>query len=342
MEHGAAELLTWRHSVFADAPFCFNMGNRGSKVERVVERTITVVVNKHKDRYDRDQLLLEKVLNAGIARILAQTGETLMAIGPSGSSKSSTLNTFYGTTFVTGTTVADCTRELTQQTAAGRIVIDTVGFLPTYGNIGKMFLLFFIRGVFPDYLVIPASTGRLADVQALAPFIRSHLLKGVIFNFNANVYYALKGHVSDEHAKMTALGFTPAQIPAASGAGAAPSPETVPPHVADMQKYVENNGWEGAFVVYPGAGPIARPTGSMRDRFLAEFFVDGKYKVKSYDDHMKDLDAGRNQMEMLRGILVDAIGGVNGLRDNAIVHEGATGDITSIVSALHEVNFLKG
>jgi len=295
------------------------MGGRGSRevhhyhtTERVVEKIIEKIINVDKDRYDQDQEFLASILNQGLPKI-ERSKKGVMTIGPSGTGKSTVLNIFYKANFKTGVSATDVTVEMTlgESQALGMVVCDTVGFLPTIANVGKMFVLFFHRGFFPDSLVYPASTDRIVDILTLQRLAEAGFIKVTIFPFNAKVYYAIEQY-SEPNAVKDALG--------------------EPKAIEEMRLFIDMAKISGHVSVFDGndSSPPA-PFGSMKDEFCQAFFKDGKYLPKSYEEHIRGVKAG-NQTEILRGVMVNAIAD---LHNHAKIEGGE-------VISIHECNYLKG
>jgi len=281
-------------------------------VEKIVEKVIEKVVNIDKDRYERDQKILESILNNGFLHISESDNRSIMSIGPSGTGKSTLLNLFYKTEFKASISSLDVTQEMTPYhfDALNMTIVDTVGFLPTLLNVGKMFLLFFHRKFFPDYLVYPSNNDRIVDIISLRQLIDLGLIKAVIFPFNAKVFYALKKrHIPEAEAKDEAL-----------------ERDVIP----EIQTFIRINKWEGHISIYNGENQSPAPMGSMKEVFLRTFFKDGKYRPTGYEEHMKNLKTNPN--ELLRGLLVDAI---NDLHNHAQMENDK-------IIRINECNFLKG
>lgn len=158
------------------------MGGRSSKtkvVTHTVEKVITKVVNMQQEHYEKDQKLLEAFLNKHYAVVAACEKVVSMTIGESGSGKSTSLKLFWKVDSTTGMGLKDVTQEFTPifSTFRNVLVVDTVGFLPSLANIGKLFVVLFYRELMPDWLVYIANNDRIVDVLTLKNFIDSGLVK---------------------------------------------------------------------------------------------------------------------------------------------------------------------
>lgn len=258
---------------------------------------MTKVVNIQKDHFDRDQEILAAILNDGYDKIskFNLDEETAMAIGPSGQGKSTTLNLFYGTEFAVGLSTGDCTREIImQRSPKGPWVIDSMGFLPTLRNIGRIFIALFLQGVLPDYFIYPAATDRIVDIISLQQLIPVGLFKVVLFPFSAKSYYVAKKFLKSETEEVAERKAISAAIE-----------ETT---VSDIQSFIKMTGYDAHISVFTGndrSSPIPHIEGSMRKALLNRFFSNGKYKPVSWEDHIGAVRTDAN--ELLRGLLIDGI-----------------------------------
>eukprot|EP01117_Protostelium_nocturnum_P014645 TRINITY_DN5595_c0_g1_i2.p1 TRINITY_DN5595_c0_g1~~TRINITY_DN5595_c0_g1_i2.p1 ORF type:complete len:241 (-),score=67.30 TRINITY_DN5595_c0_g1_i2:45-767(-) len=240
-----------------------------------------------------------------------------MAIGHSGTGKSTSLNIIFGTDFISGKSIQDVTVEMSsKKSKSGTTVIDTVGFLPNLSNVGKMFILFFVRRLFPDYLIYPAGAGRIVDVISLNQLLSQGYIKGVIFPFSANVYYSVEETyrecgVQDSKEKAMKKAVCKEIIQEINGA-------------------IKASGWDAHVKSFDG-NDFPKMDGSMRRVFLREFFVNEKYQKVSYEAHMNQVKT--NPKELLRGLLIDAVGALE---------KFAKFDGKGNVIKLNECGYLKG
>lgn len=300
-----------------------------------VTREVIKTVDVQELRYNEDQRVLAKLLDAAFAELMpSAAADTAASIGRKGTGKSTTLNAFFGTHFDARETVADCTQELTVELVEARSVVDTVGVLPSSANLGKLLLLFCIRHVLPDYFVMPVGAGRLDELDGLGAFVTSGFVRVILVPFNARTYYTLKEEgVADSVARQRALGLETKAI--AAGAAA----DAVLPHVKEMAAFVEHKAWTGNVVVYSGVeDAVPRPSGSMRQRFLTAFSQDGKFKTVPYSDHVRAMAAG-DASAALRALLLEAAAA---LRESGALRPDAGATVVAMIPALNEVTFLRG
>jgi len=190
-----------------------------------------------------------------------------MSIGNSGCGKSTILNIFYKSNFKTGKSIHDVTQEMTCEVINNMRIVDTVGFLPSLHNIGKMFILFFYRGFFPDYFIFPINNDRLEDVKTLRLLIDMGFIKTIVVPFNSKVYYNAKKYTTDINAFGDALS------------------EDL---VQSIKDYITASEWNGKVEVLQNA-EIPAVTGSMKNKFFSEFFQNGIYKPLNYEIHIEKI-----------------------------------------------------
>lgn len=266
--------------------------------------TVERVVNVDKARYEEDQELLAAIMDSA-ADAFRGEDTTIMAVGTTGSGKSTVLNVFFGGDFPAGESVLDVTCKSSARAAGGATLVDSVGFLPSLGNVGKMCVLFGVNRVLPHHLVIPAYTGRLVDLQALSGLIGAGLVTAVCVPFVAPTYYALL----EEGA-----------LPEAARRAALKTEQA-----ADMAALVHENHWEGKITIATDGAP-PQPAESMKAAFLAAFFCGGKFVRQSFEEHqagLKELGAAA----ILRGLMVDA---TRTLRRHASIEGGRVKKVSEL------------
>jgi hypothetical protein len=288
-------------------------------VEKEVIKVIEKIINIDKDKFETNQRILSAILNNGYSRIARASQETFMPIGPSGAGKSTTLNLFFGGNFVAKKDVVDVTRNFTITPLNNYQVIDSVGFLPTFTNIGKLFILFFHHGFFPDYFLYPASSDRVVDILYLQDVIRAGLVKIVVFPFKASSYYDLlrvlqQVGVPEEAAKRRAM------------------EESVDRSlVNEIERGLTMYQISAHIKAWNGSTPIAM-TGSMKTVFLENFFTNGQYKMVSYEDHQKAATE-REPVALLRAAMVNAISEIS--KFGSVNSNG-------LISSIDDCGFIKG
>jgi hypothetical protein len=120
-----------------------------------MKKAIQAMMEKNLKDFNERQEVLERILNHGRPLIEKQPhlGHIKMPVAPRGKGKSTVCNIFEGTKFETGDTLADVTVCMEAKVFPDKVIVDTVGMDVTLENIGKIFVLFFIHGIFPDYFI---------------------------------------------------------------------------------------------------------------------------------------------------------------------------------------------
>ena len=123
--------------------------------EKIFINAVERLLKRQKQEFDKRQEVLEHILNRGRPLIDKQPhlGHIKMPIAPRGKGKSTVCNIFEGTKFPTGDSTEDVTMCMESKVFPDKVIVDTVGMDVTLENIGKIFLLFFIHGIFPDYFI---------------------------------------------------------------------------------------------------------------------------------------------------------------------------------------------
>ena len=139
--------------------------------DAAMKKAIDAMMQKNLKDFNERQEVLERILNRGRPLIDAQPhlGHIKMPIAPRGKGKSTVCNIFEVPQddgvpkFETGDTLEDVTVCMEAKVFPDKVIVDTVGMDVTLENIGKIFLLFFIHGIFPDYFI------HIDDVRPTAP-----------------------------------------------------------------------------------------------------------------------------------------------------------------------------
>jgi hypothetical protein len=312
------------------------MGGGNSK-DKVAEELMKKKLAEFKQRQDD----LERILNRGRPLIEKQPhlGHIKMPVAPSGKGKSTVCNVFEGTSFPTGASRMDVTKCMEAKVFPDKVVVDTVGMDVNYENIGKIFLLFFIHGIFPDYFIHVNDDPRLASIAGVTDLMNVGLIKMCLVEFRAADFYEaieLKKPFASAIARGAGFEVVPSMKVEKLEAKLASDPknEEIKEELAEaeqkvivaerrnaqkeasnaeLERWIAHEDLASHFVYFnwqrdaEKKPPLPAPTGTMHTAFMAYFFDEaGRYKPAEYPEYIEGLER-RNPFELLRGLMIMAV-----------------------------------
>jgi hypothetical protein len=297
------------------------------------------------------QARLSRILNRGRPIIDKQPhlGHIKMPVAPRGKGRSTVCNVFENTSFPTGESLEDVTKCMEAKVFPDKVIVDTVGMDVTLENVGKIFLLFFIHGIFPDNLLLVDDTPRLGSIVSLLRFLKVGMVKACLVEFRAADYYREKERGRPER-EAIARGAGFEMYPTAkierleARLARDPHDEDAKQDLKETEKYMEilkernkhriqyksdlqswltRAGIASSCVSYTGLSMVLPvPEGSMREVFMRAFFdSEGHYKLQTYPEYIKGLEK-RNMTEIMRGLMLQAVHILG--QHSGVDHYGAT------------------
>jgi hypothetical protein len=119
--------------------------------------------------------------------------------GPSKNGATTVLNLLFGVNGPVAFEPGRTTQEIVTRRAQGAIkCYDSPGIDLHLDNLGKLFMLYLLRGRFPSHVVLPCPRADLQSLTTLIPFLRAGLLSVAIVLFDPQVYHIHQGTESQK------------------------------------------------------------------------------------------------------------------------------------------------
>ncbi|KAM9964977.1 hypothetical protein ACTFIW_004774 [Dictyostelium discoideum] len=310
---------------------CFGDADKIATKETI--KLVEKILDVKKEEFLKNQKILSEFMNKGyelISKNDFKCSSMGMGIGSSGCGKSTTLNLMHGNNFVTRKDIGDVTMQLSEPTQSVKYpntkVIDCVGFTPSLASFCKLILIFFQRGFFPDYFLYPSSNDRTEQIVTLYRMVRMDYVKIMVVPFSAKNYHSnielikeINPTISESEVDNTAL------KKAFNG--------DMVSHI--IEKLAEIKSIKGKVVVVDSLERVPEVIGSMKTKFLNEFFISGKFidtiTYEQFCENSSD-DNPISTKIFLYGLLVDAMKNLSSF---------AIYDKNGVLIGINELKFLK-
>ncbi|KAN0008565.1 hypothetical protein ACTFIU_009289 [Dictyostelium citrinum] len=283
---------------------CF--GDSDKIARNQTEKLVKEIIDVGKEEFLKNQDILKKYMNEGFGLMIKNDFECsrmVMGIGNSGCGKSTTLNVIHGNNFETGPGTNDVTTQISEPTRSENHpdtkVIDSVGFTPNLENFCKLILIFFQRGFFPDYFLYPTSNNRVVEMVNLFRMIKFDYVKIMVVPFSAKSFHIVNSKIEK---------YFPTNSESANKENALVEPKFAEELEKIKLKYRET--LKGNVTIVSSMDKIPELIGSMKIKFLKEFFIGGKFIESITYEQVCDNswnDDPESTKIFLYGLLVHAI-----------------------------------
>ncbi|KAM9981308.1 hypothetical protein ACTFIY_003623 [Dictyostelium cf. discoideum] len=300
-------------------------------------KLVEKIIDVKKEEFLKYQKILSEFMNKGyelISKKDFKCSSMVMGIGSSGG-KSTTLNLMHGNKFVTGMDSGDVTIQLSKPTQSTKYpdtkVIDCVGFTPSLASFCKLILIFFLRGFFPDYFLYPSSNDRTVQIVTLYRMVLMDYVKIMVVPFPAKNYHSNIELIKEYNPTMPE-----SEVYKKSSEKAFSTDMAT--HIKDKLAKIQlkkDETLNGKVIVVESLDIVPEVIGSMKTKFLNEFFISGKFIDSiTYEQFCEKSSNDNPQLTkiFLYGLLVDAMKTLSSF---------ATYDKNGVLIGIKEQEFLK-
>ncbi|KAN0003694.1 hypothetical protein ACTFIZ_009857 [Dictyostelium cf. discoideum] len=291
-----------------------------------------------KEEFLKNKKILSEFMNKGYELIIKndfKCSSMVMGIGSSGCGKSTTLNLMHGNNFETGKHLIDYTMQLSEPTQSVKYpntkLIDCVGFTPNPASFCKLILIYFQRGFFPDYFLYPSPNDRIEQIATLYRMVKNDYVKIMVVPFSATCYYK-----NIEITKEFIPTWSESEIDTYSLKKAFNKDMVshITKKLAEI-KLKKDESIKGKVIVGESLDIVPEVIGSMKTKFLNEFFINGKFidsiTYEQFCGNFSD-DNPVSTKIFLYGLLVNAM---------KTLPSFATYDKNGVLTEINELKFLK-
>ncbi|KAN0003693.1 hypothetical protein ACTFIZ_009856 [Dictyostelium cf. discoideum] len=298
----------------------------------------TKIIDTKKEEFLKNQKILSEFMNKGYELIIKndfKCSSMVMGIGSSGCGKSTTLNLMHGNNFLTKDDIYNVTMQLSEPTQSVKYpntkLIDCVGFTPSLASFCKLILIYFQRGFFPDYFLYPSPNDRIEQIVTLYRLIKNDYVKIMVVPFSARNYYMNIEMIKEFNPTMSESEIEKLSLKKAFSSDMV----THIIHKLAEIKLKKDESIKRKVIVVESLDIVPEVIGSMKTKFLNEFFISGKFIDSiTYEQFCKNSsdDNPVSTKIFLYGLLVDAM---------KTLPSFATYDKNGVLTGINEQQFLK-